>query len=170
VLARFTGRDHHQGYPNRMHGGVIAAILDETIGRAIMARGTLRIWGVTKEIRVRYRQPVPLGIELTAVGRITAEDERIFEGTGELRLATARSQPRRTRSIASWTWIRSATSIHSAKNGGEDRLRKQPNSRMCFVCGASNSVGLNVRFYECDDNSILAYFTSCEHHTDDDGT
>jgi acyl-coenzyme A thioesterase PaaI-like protein len=66
---------------------VIAAVLDETIGRAIMARGTLRIWGVTKEVRVRYRQPVPLGIELTAVGRITAEDERIFEGVGELRLA-----------------------------------------------------------------------------------
>jgi acyl-coenzyme A thioesterase PaaI-like protein len=87
VLARFTGQDHHQGYPNRMHGGVIAAILDETIGRAIMARSVLRTWGVTKEIRVRYRQPAPLGIELTAVGRITAEDERYFEGTGELRLA-----------------------------------------------------------------------------------
>ena len=87
VLARFTGQDHHQGYPNRLHGGVIAGVLDETIGRVIMARGTLRILGVTKEIRVRYRQPVPLGIELTAVGRITVEDARHFEGTGELLLA-----------------------------------------------------------------------------------
>ncbi len=87
VWARFTGHDHHQGYPNRMHGGVIAAILDETIGRAILARGTLRIEGVTREIGVRYRQPVPLGVELTAVGRITSEDARSFEGTGELLLA-----------------------------------------------------------------------------------
>ena len=87
MLARFTGQDHHQGYPNRLHGGVIAAILDETIGRAIIARGVLRIWGVTKEIRVRYRQPVPLDVQLTAVGRITVEDERYFEGTGELLVA-----------------------------------------------------------------------------------
>jgi len=48
-------------------------------------------------------------------------------------------------------------------------LKKQPNSRRCFVCGASNSAGLNVRFYETDDHGILAYFTPCEHHADDDG-
>ncbi len=35
VEAIFTGRNEHQGYPGRMHGGVITAILDETIGRAI---------------------------------------------------------------------------------------------------------------------------------------
>jgi acyl-coenzyme A thioesterase PaaI-like protein len=87
VLARFTGQDHHQGYPNRMHGGIITAILDETIGRAIMARGAPQPWDVTREIRVRFRQPAPLDVELIAVGRITSEDECTFEGRGELRLA-----------------------------------------------------------------------------------
>ena len=30
-----TGRDEHQSYPNRMHGGMITALLDEVIGRAV---------------------------------------------------------------------------------------------------------------------------------------
>ena len=48
-------------------------------------------------------------------------------------------------------------------------MKKQPNSRRCFVCGMSNIAGLNVRFYETNDNGILAYFTPCEHHADDAG-
>lgn len=86
VLARFTGQDHHQGYPGRMHGGVITAVIDETIGRAIMIRHGEAIWGVTVELNLRFRKPVPLGVELTVVGRITHENRRIFSGEGELRL------------------------------------------------------------------------------------
>ncbi len=86
LLARFTPEEQHQGYPGRMHGGVITAVLDETIGRAIMIRYGEAIWGVTGEISVRFCRPVPLGVELTAVGRITRETSRLFEGTGELHL------------------------------------------------------------------------------------
>ena len=86
VLARFTGADHHQGYPGRMHGGVITAILDETMGRAIMIRYEEQIWGVTVELTVRFRKPVPLDVELTAVGRITDERPRLFEASGEMYL------------------------------------------------------------------------------------
>jgi uncharacterized protein (TIGR00369 family) len=86
LLARFTGADHHQGYPGRMHGGVITAIMDETMGRAIMIRHGEAIWGVTAELNVRFRKPVPLGVELTAIGRIVSEKSRTFEGAGELYL------------------------------------------------------------------------------------
>ena len=86
VLARFTGDDHHQGYPDRMHGGVITAVLDETIGRAINVRHGDAIWGVTAELTVRFRKPVPLEVELTAVGRIVTENRRLFQGSGEIRL------------------------------------------------------------------------------------
>jgi len=86
VLARFTGQEHHQGYPSRMHGGVITAVLDETIGRAIMIRHGEAVWGVTGELQIRFRKPAPLGVELTAVGRITSENSRLFEGSGELYL------------------------------------------------------------------------------------
>ncbi len=86
VLARFTPGERHQGYPGRMHGGVISAILDETMGRAIMVRHGEAVWGVTGELHVRFRQPVPLGLELTAVGCISQENSRLFEGSGQLYL------------------------------------------------------------------------------------
>ena len=86
VLARFTGQEHHQGYPGRMHGGVITAIMDETMGRAIMIPHGETVWGVTAELSLRFRKPVPLGVELTAVGRIVSENARLFEGCGELYL------------------------------------------------------------------------------------
>lgn len=85
VLARFTGREIHQGYPGRMHGGVISGILDETMGRAVMFNGG-EIWGVTVALEMRFKQPVPLDAELTAVGRIVKDRQFYFEGTGELLL------------------------------------------------------------------------------------
>jgi uncharacterized protein (TIGR00369 family) len=86
LLARFTGREQHQGYPGRMHGGVITAVMDEAVGRAIMIKYGEAIWGVTAELNVRFRKPVPLDVELIVVGRITNEGSRLFEGTGELYL------------------------------------------------------------------------------------
>lgn len=87
IAAVFTPQDHHQSYPDRLHGGVSAAILDETIGRAITVGKNDIVWGMTVELNLKYRKPVPLGVELVAVGRITdGVDKRIFEGTGELYL------------------------------------------------------------------------------------
>ena len=68
LLARFTPQDQHQGYPGRMHGGVITAVMDECVGRAIMIKYGEAIWGVTAELNVRFRKPVPLEVELTVRG------------------------------------------------------------------------------------------------------
>jgi len=84
LAARFTARDEHQGYPGRLHGGIAASILDETIGRAIAVQSDKTVWGVTVEISVKYRKPIPLGVELTAIGRISSEKGPFFEGTGEI--------------------------------------------------------------------------------------
>ena len=86
VIALFTPQQFHQSYPNVTHGGITAAILDETIGRAIMAFYDRNTFGVTLELNVKYKKPVPYGIELKAVGRITVDKGRIFSGTGELYL------------------------------------------------------------------------------------
>jgi acyl-coenzyme A thioesterase PaaI-like protein len=75
----------HQGYPGRLHGGVVSAILDETIGRAINIADT-HTWGVTVELTVKFRKPVPIDREVKALGRISRDSGRLFEGTGEILL------------------------------------------------------------------------------------
>jgi uncharacterized protein (TIGR00369 family) len=87
LVAIFAPQELHQGYPGRLHGGIAAALLDETIGRAIRIRHGDALWGVTIELTTRFRQPVPLDEPLRAVGRITRESRRHFEGTGEILLA-----------------------------------------------------------------------------------
>ena len=86
VLARFMGQEIHQGYPGRFHGGVLAGILDETLGRAIRIRYGDAVWGVTVELVTRYRKPVPIGVELRAIGRLVTDRPRAFESTGEILL------------------------------------------------------------------------------------
>lgn len=85
LLCRFTPQEHHQGYPGRLHGGIAATVLDETIGRAITISEP-EAWYVTVELSAKYRKPVPLGSTLTAVGRITEQGHRSFTGTGEILL------------------------------------------------------------------------------------
>lgn len=90
LAALFTPRQEHQGYPGRLHGGIATAILDETIGRAILMRHPDEIWGVTAGLNVRFRQPVPLGQQLRVIARIARETKRHFEGTGEILLPDGR--------------------------------------------------------------------------------
>jgi len=85
VLGVFEPLEVHQSYPGRLHGGMASAILDETIGRAVSITDP-SAWGVTVELTVRFKKPVPLDVELRAVGRITRDTSRLFEGTGELLL------------------------------------------------------------------------------------
>jgi len=85
LLGVFTLREEHQSYPGRLHGGISSAILDETIGRAITIAHP-GVWGVTAELTLRYRKPLPLTGEVRAVGRITRDTRRLFEGSGEILL------------------------------------------------------------------------------------
>jgi uncharacterized protein (TIGR00369 family) len=87
LIAVFKPLDEHQSYPNVTHGGISAAILDEVIGRAIMITSNSESFGVTISLTTRFKRPVPTGCELKAIGRITRDNGRIFEGTGELYLS-----------------------------------------------------------------------------------
>jgi len=85
VIAVFQPDIIFQGYPGRLHGGIAAAVLDETIGRAICIQNK-GIWCVTVELGLVYRKPAPTGVELMAFGRVTNESRRFFDGNGELLL------------------------------------------------------------------------------------
>ncbi len=88
LVSVFIPAEQHQSYPGILHGGMISAILDETIGRAILLQNPDTM-GVTIEMTVRYLKPVPLNKKVKTIGRITHEDKKFFEGTGEIILGNA---------------------------------------------------------------------------------
>ena len=42
-------------------------------------------------------------------------------------------------------------------------VKKQPNSRMCFICGLENPVGLKLKIYEIEPGVIETTYTAPEH-------
>lgn len=83
LLGLCTPKNEHQSYPERLHGGISSALLDETIGRSL-AIIEPEMWGVTIELSLKYRKPVPLNEEIKILGRVTKNNHRMFEGTGEI--------------------------------------------------------------------------------------
>ena len=43
-------------------------------------------------------------------------------------------------------------------------MEKQPNSRMCFVCGLENPIGLKLRFYTDDEGRCIVRFRPRPEH------
>jgi acyl-coenzyme A thioesterase PaaI-like protein len=87
LVCLFKPTEVHQSYPGRLHGGITTALLDETIGRAIMIGQEDGMWGVTVEFTTKFKKAIPLNQDLRVVGRITSESSRFFEGTGEILLS-----------------------------------------------------------------------------------
>jgi uncharacterized protein (TIGR00369 family) len=83
ILAKTTVPGHFQGYPGIVHGGIIAAMLDEVSGRTIMAENATR-WMVTVGITVRYRRPVPVEQPLRLVGVLKEDSGRSAKVHGEI--------------------------------------------------------------------------------------
>ncbi len=81
ALGVFKGGDLHQSFPGRMHGGIVSALLDETIGRA-MQIGNPDIWSVTAELTTKFLKPIPLDETLYCVGWIENSRHGIFFGEG----------------------------------------------------------------------------------------
>jgi len=85
MVATYFSNESHISYPGRIHGGISAALLDETIGRAITCLEP-NAFGVTIDFQIRYKKPVTVGEEILIVGKITRNTSRIFEGEGYILL------------------------------------------------------------------------------------
>ncbi|MGH2499141.1 MAG: PaaI family thioesterase [Candidatus Limnocylindria bacterium] len=85
ATARYTGLQRHQGYDGMLHGGVVAALLDETMGWAIFHQG---IWGVTARLATTFRAPVPVGEELVVSAEVARDRGRAIELHGTLTRAS----------------------------------------------------------------------------------
>lgn len=73
--------EHLQGWDKVVHGGLLAALLDETLIYAAAAAG---FRCVTGEITVRYLKPVPTGIPVRAKGRFTGRKGRVVSAEAGL--------------------------------------------------------------------------------------
>jgi acyl-coenzyme A thioesterase PaaI-like protein len=82
IVTTFTGDERHQGYPGVVHGGILASILDETLGRTALFE---RAWVMTGRLEVRYRTPAPIGEELQITAWATRVRSRSVEARGEVR-------------------------------------------------------------------------------------
>lgn len=82
-LTTFVPGPEHQGYDGVMHGGLVSTLLDEVMARYLHARG---LNAVTARLEVRFRQPTPIGQELTISGWITGQRGKMYELAGNITL------------------------------------------------------------------------------------
>jgi uncharacterized protein (TIGR00369 family) len=82
VSATFAPADWHQGWQGVVHGGILAALLDEAMAYTLFFEGQS---GVTARMELRYRQSVRAGEAITVEARITAQTSRIADISGAIR-------------------------------------------------------------------------------------
>lgn len=83
VVVEFTVPEQFQGYPGVVHGGVVAAMLDEVTARVHMGGDPPRFM-FTARLDVRYRKNVPIGAPLRIVGNAGKSKERTAFATGQI--------------------------------------------------------------------------------------
>lgn len=86
IVTEFQPREEHQGFPGVIHGGIVAAVLDESLGRtSILAEHPE--WTMTGRLDVRYRRYVPYGPLLRVRASLSNQRRRMVQATGIVTLA-----------------------------------------------------------------------------------
>ncbi len=86
VVSDFRPQEEHQGFPGIIHGGIVAAVLDEVLNRTTMLTNH-PTWSMTGRLEIRYRRYVPYGPLLRARARLEQLRGRLLQATGVLVLA-----------------------------------------------------------------------------------
>ncbi len=75
VESRIVLEPEYQGWQGVAHGGIVALLLDEAMAYAAGAHGYL---GVTAEMKMRFRNPVPIGQPLRVRGKVLWQRRNVF--------------------------------------------------------------------------------------------
>ena len=86
VETTFMLGDNYCSYPGTVHGGIIATILDETSGRAVLLNNNFNNLMVTLKMEVTYKQNTPTNTPLRAVGRLIKGGTTRAQVEGEILL------------------------------------------------------------------------------------
>ncbi len=76
--------DTYQGWQGIVHGGIIAALVDEA---GVYACRSVGEHFVTAELNVKYKSPVPIDQELIITAEVVASRRRIYSVVGKIELA-----------------------------------------------------------------------------------
>jgi uncharacterized protein (TIGR00369 family) len=82
IVGRFVLGERYQGGGGYAHGGIIATLLDEAMGKACRFR---EVFAVTAELTVEYLKPVNVQSEIVVEGRETEQKGRNLFMTSEIR-------------------------------------------------------------------------------------
>lgn len=82
IIGRFVLGERYQGGGGFAHGGIIATVLDEAMGKVCRFR---QVRAVTAELTVEYLKPVNVQSEIVVEGRETEQKGRNLFMTGEIR-------------------------------------------------------------------------------------
>ena len=85
VTAEVVIPSHFEGYPGIVHGGIVAAMLDEIAGRAVLV-GEHEHFRLTAKLEIRYRKPVPSGERLQLRGVVERRRGRVAFALAQLNL------------------------------------------------------------------------------------
>jgi uncharacterized protein (TIGR00369 family) len=83
VYSEFTVPDEYQSYPGIVHGGILAAMLDEVVGRVAMIEDHHHFM-MSVKLEVKYRHPAPTETPLKIVGRVVRLRGRLGKAVGEI--------------------------------------------------------------------------------------
>ena len=84
IVGRFVLGERYQGGAGFAHGGIIALLLDEAMGKVCRFR---EVRAVTAELSVEYLKPVAVDKEIVVEGRETEMNGRNVFMIGEIRNA-----------------------------------------------------------------------------------
>jgi uncharacterized protein (TIGR00369 family) len=84
IVGRFVLGERYQGGGGFAHGGIIALLLDEAMGKVCRFR---EVRAVTAELTVEYLKPVSVEQEIVVEGREAEQKGRNLFMTGEIRNA-----------------------------------------------------------------------------------
>ena len=87
IRGNFKLGAEYQGGPGFIHGGIIATVLDEVMGKVNRFRG---VRAVTAELNVEYLRPVPVDEDLIVEGHEVEKSGRNLILAGEIRNQSGR--------------------------------------------------------------------------------
>jgi len=83
VRAEFTPGPQYQGYAGVVHGGIVAAALDDAMAQLFHMKGQESL---TARLEIRFRRETPIGQRLVVTAWLTGERAKLFTAEALLSL------------------------------------------------------------------------------------